>query len=132
MPEEEITPSVREFIASYITSVAQLEILLLLKTSPTQSWTPDMLAKEFRIDPKAAAEQLSVLQKHGLLEIRPGPGPTYGYCPRTPALGEAVTALAQAYLVRRVTITGLIFSRSTRVIRAFSDAFRLRKDEPHG
>ena len=130
LPNEEIAPQLREFIAAHIASVAQLESLLLLKTNPTQSWTPDMMARELRIDPKAAADQLAGLEKDGFLQGGPAAG--YRYVPRTPALDDAVIALAQAYLVRRVTITGLIFSQSNRVIRAFSDAFRLRRDDPHG
>ena len=130
LPSEEITPQLREFIAAHITSVAQLEILLLLKTNPTQSWTPELIARELRIDPKAAAEQLAGLLKDGFL-VSDAPA-AYRYAPKSPALDEGVIALAQAYLVRRVTITGLIFSQPNRVIRAFSDAFRIRKDEPHG
>lgn len=130
LPNEEIAPQLRDFIADHITSVAQLEILLLLKTNPTQSWTPAMMAKELRIDPKAAADTLADLRKDGFLELQEPQG--YRYAPRLPALDEGVIALAQAYLVRRVTIVGLIFSQPNRTIRAFSEAFRIRKDDPHG
>jgi hypothetical protein len=127
LPDEEISSQVREFIARYIPSVARLEILLLLKTNSAQSWTPDALARELRIDPRAAGDQLAALQQDGFLEPS-----TVGfrYSPRNPALDADVIALTQAYLVRRVTVIGLIFARPTDALRSFSDSFKIRRDPP--
>lgn len=128
LAEEEISSQVRQFIANYIPSVARLEILLLLKTNASQIWTPDSIARELRIDPRAAAEQLAALQQYGFLEPSQA---GFRYAAGTSELDADVIALAQAYLVRRVTVIGLIFSRSSDAIRSFSDSFKLRRDPPH-
>jgi hypothetical protein len=123
----EISAQVRQFIAAHIPSVARLEILLLMKAEASEVWTPEAMAKELRIDPRAAGENLEALHAHGLLEPR---GDGYHYAPKTPSLDADVAALLQAYLVRRVTVISLIFSKTDEVLRSFSDSFKIRRD--HG
>ncbi len=125
LADEEISSHVRQFIAKYIPSVARLEILLLLKTQPSAAWTPEAMAKELRIDSRAAGEQLEALHHHGLVAAQPT---GYHYMPQTPELDAAVTALMKAYLLRRVTVISLIFSKTDDVLRSFSDSFKLRRD----
>lgn len=127
MDDQPISDQVRRFIADHISSVAQLEILLLLQTNPQQSWTPADVARELRVEPSGAASQLSALVNSGLLVQEPD---RFRYAPRTPELHAASVALAQAYLIRRVTVIGLIFANPHEKIRGFSDAFRIRKEPP--
>jgi DNA-binding MarR family transcriptional regulator len=134
LDQEGISLQVRQFLNDHITSVAQLEILLLLQTNPQQSWSPADIARELRIEVAGAAQQLAMLAASGLIREVPTPHGSFIYEPHTPELQAAVTALAQAYLIRRVTVIGLIFAKpppSTGSIRAFSDAFKLRKDPPN-
>jgi len=126
--DEGINDVVRKFILEHIASVAQLEILLLLQTNPSQTWTPAAIARELRIEPAGAQVQLTALVASGLVTL--DPPDNYQFAPHSPELKDAAVALAQAYLVRRVTVIGLIFSKPSDKIRAFSDAFRLRKDPP--
>jgi hypothetical protein len=128
--DESVSDVVQKFILEHITSVAQLEILLLLQTNPNQSWTPAAVARELRIEPAGAQVQLAALLASGLIKFEPPEN--YQFAPNTPELKDASVAVAQAYLVRRVTVIGLIFSKPSDKIRAFSDAFRLRKDPPRG
>jgi hypothetical protein len=127
-----ISDRLRRFIAQYIHSVAQLEILLLLHTNPSQAWTAAAIARELRVEVSGAAEQLLLLATAGLAqnESPPGAPPAYHYHASTPEVQADTLALAQAYLIRRVTIIGLIFANPSDKIRSFSDAFRLRKEEP--
>jgi hypothetical protein len=128
--EEGVSEIVQKFIQDHITSVAQLEILLLLHTNPKQTWTPAAVARELRIEPAGAQVQLNALVSSGLAIY--DPPDKYQFATQSPELSNATVALAQAYLVRRVTVIGLIFSKPSDKIRAFSDAFRLRKDPPNG
>lgn len=132
MGEEEVPLDVRHFISAHITSVAQLETLLLLKTNPTQVWSPEAIARELRIDKRAASDQLAHLERNGVAVRTSEQGDAYRYNPATPELDAAVVALAQSYLVRRVTIIGLIFSGPSSSLRAFSDAFRIRREDENG
>jgi hypothetical protein len=124
-----VQPLVEQFIRDHIGSVAQLEILLLLQTNPAQSWSPQAIARELRIETAGATAQLAQLVASSL--IRQVAPEQFAYAPATSELQAAVTALAQAYLIRRVTVIGLIFAKPPSPpasIQAFSDAFKLRKD----
>jgi hypothetical protein len=126
-----VNPLVQQFIQDHISSVAQLEILLLLQTNPQQSWSPQTIARELRIEPAGALQQLMQLAASCL--VREHPPQEFVFAPATGELQAAVTALAQEYLIRRVTVIGLIFAKPPAPpagagIRAFSDAFKLRKD----
>jgi hypothetical protein len=126
----EISDQCRAFILDNIGSVVQLEALLLLRRSGTPS-TVDALARELRIEPNGALEQLTMLWRRGLLERLDNPERD-AYAPRTPAAAACVDALAAAYDDRRVTVISLIYSRPQDTVRVFADAFRLRKDEDDG
>ena len=128
MASSPISDQVKKFISDHIASVAQLEILLLLQTNPAQAWTPADIARELRIEATGAQQQLTLLASSGLVREEP-PG-TFAYAPVSPDLHAAAVAVAQAYLVRRVTVIGLIFDKTPDKLRAFSDAFRLRKEPP--
>ena len=52
----------------------------------------------------------------------------YRFNPASPD-APVVAALETIYKVRRVSVISFIYSKPTDPLRAFSDAFRLRKDE---
>jgi hypothetical protein len=88
---------------------------------------------ELRVEPAWANQQLTALAENGLLVSQVAPGqPAFRFSPRTPELEQAVTAVAQDYLLHRVSVIEFIYSRPSDTIRAFADAFRLRKDPPRG
>ncbi len=51
----------------------------------------------------------------------------YQYAPRSTALHETVTRVAECYRERRVAVITLIASKPIENVRAFSDAFRIRR-----
>jgi hypothetical protein len=127
----DLPPELRAFILDNISSVAQLEALLLLRRSGTE-WTLDALHRELRVEREGAAAQLTALVRSGLASMRAGAEPAYRYAPREKRAADLVDALAAAYEDRRVTVIGTIYSRPSDTIRSFADAFRLRKDEDDG
>jgi hypothetical protein len=130
--EEGIAPDVQAFIASHVESVGELEVLLLLYHSRPRAWKADDLARELRIDPAWAAEQLAQLCARGLLRCTDPPSnpSEYFYSSDSPALDAAVAGLDKAYADRRVAVIALIYSKPPDALRSFSDAFRFRKDKP--
>ena len=125
MQDTGISDQVREFLNDHISSVAQLEALLLLQTNSRQGWTSAEIARELRTEAPGTEKQLELLLAGKLLRRE---GETYFYSPASEQLHATVIALAQAYLVRRVTIISLIFAKPSDSLRAFSEAFRLRKE----
>jgi predicted transcriptional regulator len=130
--QEDIPPEVRAFIADHLGSVVQLETLLMLHEAPDRAWTAEDVASSLRIDPAWAEAQLATLRDDGLAKSDEGTPGHFRYAPRDAATRAAVDALAVTYSERRVTVISLIFSKPADNLKAFSDAFRLRKDKPNG
>jgi predicted ArsR family transcriptional regulator len=134
LSDEAIPPDARTLIASSIDSVVQLELLLLLQDSPQRQWSAADVARELRIDPAWAQDQLAQLCSRGLLscEEETQSDQHYRFQPRSAELERAVVGLAQAYADRRVSVISLIYSKPADALRSFSDAFKFRKDDQDG
>ena len=72
--------------------------------------------------------QLEYLRVEGLLVAREGDEPTYRYHPARPELKSVVDRLSETFDTRRAEVNRLVFSqRPSERLRAFSEAFRMRK-----
>jgi hypothetical protein len=116
---------VHRFLYQNIDSVEQLEVLLLLWRTPERGWTSDEVATAVYSHPTSVVRRLAMLLGQGLLRERE-PG-CYQYAPRTADLHETVTRLDHMYRERRVAVITLIASKPIENVRAFSDAFRIRR-----
>ncbi|MPZ73131.1 MAG: hypothetical protein GEU74_07855 [Nitriliruptorales bacterium] len=119
----------QQFIAEHVSSVAQLEVLLLMHGEPDVPRTADDLAESLRIDRDWAAAELKGLHSKGL--VAPSDGPPGGYCymPHDEPTATAVDALAKVFSTHRVSVITLIFSKPDDAVASFADAFKLRKDD---
>jgi hypothetical protein len=132
MTSDELPEAVTSFIAGHIDSAVQLELLLLTHRTRGKFWDAAAVAAELKIDAGWAGSQLARLCEQGLLRCTAEPAQAYEYGPSTPELDAAVAALAVAYADRRVSVISLIYSKPADNLRAFADAFRLRKERPDG
>jgi hypothetical protein len=115
---------VRRFIASHIVSVAQLEVLLLLRAAADKDWTADEVARALVTQPEAAAGWLENLTQERLARSQ---GAGYRYAPATHELETTVDALAESYANYRVAVISLIFARPSEGVTRLADAFRIRR-----
>lgn len=122
IPEE-----VRNFLLQCIDSVEQLEVLLLLHRAPEQAWSPETVAQALYSNADSIRRRLAGLHANGLLAST-APS-SYRYQPKTSALDATVRLLADTYRERRVAVITVIASKPMENVRAFSDAFRLRKKD---
>jgi DNA-binding IclR family transcriptional regulator len=116
---------VQHFVHQNIDSVEQLEVLLLLWRSPERGWTSEDVATAVYSHPSSVVRRLALLLDQGLLR-EPAPG-CFQYAPRTAQLHQTVTHLDHMYRERRVAVITLIASKPIENVRAFSDAFRIRR-----
>ena len=116
---------VHSFLHQNIESVEQLEVLLLLWRAPERGWTSDEVATAVYSHPSSVVRRLAMLLGQGLLRERE-PG-CYQYAPRTAELHATVSRLDHLYRERRVAVITLIASKPIENVRAFSDAFRIRR-----
>ncbi|MEX0714451.1 MAG: hypothetical protein WD278_19095 [Pirellulales bacterium] len=123
---DRLPDELRHFIAANINSVAQLELLLLLRGSPHKDWCPEEVSRALYTTTDMMAAQLAELEGRGLLtSTQQG---RYRYAPGTPELAAIVDQVAKLYKERRVSVISTIYAEPTEKVRTFADAFRLRKD----
>lgn len=118
---------VHRFIHQHVTSVEQLEVLLLVRRSPGRAWSAEDMARELYSHPTSIARRFQALLAAGLLR-ETGVG-YFQYAPRSMELDATVARVEAMYRERRVAVISAIASRSVENVRAFSDAFRIRKQE---
>lgn len=123
----DIDDKVRAFVVEHVSSVAQLELLLLLRSEPSKSWTAANAAREFGLSVEMTGPMLVGLCRSGLTSASTGAEPEYNYAPKTPALANLVEQLALVYQERRVRLIELIYASPEDRLRSFADAFDLRK-----
>jgi FMN phosphatase YigB (HAD superfamily) len=125
MSDSALPEPLQEFILKHIDSVAQLEALLLLRRSAEREWDASTAAKRLYSGVPETAEALARLAADGFLLTNGAGGYRYG-C-RTQEQQEMVDLLADHYARHLIPVTKLIHSKPRR-IRAFADAFKLRKE----
>lgn len=136
MRPTEVPSLVQAFVLEHIESYEQLEILLLLRLEATESWSELRISERLGLSVTLTADAVTALIAHGLVK-RQGEGPRCVFAPRSEALDEAVTALGQSYTLQRLEIVKLMSANAikrmrTDALRAFAEAFVLRKDEDNG
>jgi hypothetical protein len=127
---EPIPEDVRRFLDANIESIDQLEVLRVLGEDPAREWQAAALAAAVQAPPESMAGHLAALAGRGLLaaETR-GTELVCRYKPATPEIAAILTRVLQVYRERPVTVIKLVYARAADPLRAFADAFRLRKED---
>ena len=104
-----------------------MELLLLLQREPRRGWSVADLVRELRGSAQLVQESVAALDAAGLIAL--APTSEVQYSPRSAAIAELVTALAELYAQKPFTVLRAIFTSPSDKIRSFSDAFRFKKDD---
>jgi hypothetical protein len=127
-----IPDDARRLLAQHINSVEQLEILLLLRRRPDESWTAAAVAEELRTSELSATKRLHDLRGRGFLTSSDPSDEAFRYGPATDWLRNAVDRVSELYAERPHGVIDLIFSKPIDNLRVYADAFRYRKDDSDG
>jgi hypothetical protein len=127
--EEPLPENVRRLIVERINSVEALEILLLLFAQPTLELSAAEVSRKLYTTLESASTRLAELQRVKLLVLIGTEPPKYRFNSQGPE-SALVAELEKTYRQRRVSVISFIYTKPSDPLRAFSDAFRLRKDEP--
>ena len=122
-----VTPELVKFIAQYVHSVEQLEILCLVGSNPNKSWTSAEVFHEIQSSETSVVACLRKFQNEGFLSSREDG--SFHYSPSRVAMADMVRELSLAYRERRVTIVEMIYRKPPDPVQDFADAFRFRKDK---
>jgi DNA-binding MarR family transcriptional regulator len=125
MPEEH--PNVDRFILDEIDSVPHLEALLLLWRNAPKQCSTALIAEQLYITPAQGTAITEDLHRRGLIER--APGTEFFYDTSDEQRNQLLAAVEESYRRELIRISGIIHSKASPGIRAFADAFRLRKDK---
>ena len=133
---EGIPEDVQQFIFEHIDAIEQLDVLLLLRSTPTREWSAREVSDELRANPASITDRLASLAGLNLLVESGSTPPLYRFAPKEAAVAAVIDKLAEVYRVRRHKVFELIFSPIKRA-RSFARAFLVvrgpKKDEDdHG
>ena len=132
MSARAISEKLRNFIFEHLDSVECLEILLLLHSDFSKSWSADELASELRSNPNSAKERAQILRKSGIL--LPETDPRFQYRSDLHEFNEIVDELVYHCRIQRHKVYELIFSPLKKA-RDFADCFvkpGTREDSDNG
>ena len=120
-----IPPRVLRFIVRHLRSTVDLEVLILVGTTPDRGWNAGMVATELGIPGASARESLEHLCRKNLLDVKVGETLRYRFNPGTPNLGRTVDELMTTYREARVAVTAAVTDAARQRLRDFADAFRV-------
>jgi predicted transcriptional regulator len=125
-------PEVAALLSQHISSVEELEILLLLRRRADRSWDATAVAEELRTSDSSAEKRLGNLCAGGLVEEAESSGRGFRYGPSSAWKRAAVDQLADLYAEAPFRVIDMIFAKPIANLRVYADAFRYRKDDPDG
>jgi hypothetical protein len=120
---------IEQFIGQHIESLAQLEMLLLLRTESTRSWSCFDLARQLYITPDVCTTIIADLERRGFVLRDAADSSLARYRSGGASVDQLIDQLAALYQQRRVAVITLIYSKPVKKVQTFADAFRLRREQ---
>lgn len=124
--DEDVSRAVDRFLLDQIDTVPHLEALLLLWNRRPKSCDVEEMAKDLYLASAPTREILDDLARHGLIVLTPV-SERYHYQP-DPERDRLISSVDSTYRRELIRITRLIHSKPSSAVRAFAQAFRLKKD----
>jgi hypothetical protein len=122
---EPISEALKQFIFTYIETVDQLRILLLLHAGPTRAWSSMSVATRLYLQLDVAQKGLDMLRQKGLLAVSDTSEGQYRYQPISADLAQMVRKVVELDRTRPVTLIRLIYSRLKDAPPSSSGAFKV-------
>jgi hypothetical protein len=128
--ESGFSEELQKFIATEITSLEQLEILLLLSGNPHRWWSAQSVYDVVKSSPASVEDRLKTFAERSILNRDPEKEDRYQFSPTEEKLWRIVSELRDAYKERSVKVVQAIYAKPPDPMTEFARAFRIRKEEP--
>jgi DNA-binding MarR family transcriptional regulator len=122
-------PNVEQFLVDEIDSVPHLEALLLLWRNAPRQCSARQLADQLYVPHARASSIAEDLYRRGLIAREARHDGAYFYDTRSEERNLLMEAVDEMHRRELIRVSGIIHSKASPGIRAFADAFRLRKDK---
>jgi DNA-binding MarR family transcriptional regulator len=120
---------IEQFIGQHIESLAQLELLLLLRRESTRSWSCEDLSRQLYVTPDICTGIVGDLERRGFVLRDAADSSLVRYRSGGASTDQLIDQLAGLYHQRRVAVITLIYSKPVKKVQTFADAFRLRREQ---
>ena len=118
--------ALRNFLQQRLTSIDQIEIVLLLMRDPARAWTAPEVARAVDTPQESAAMRLFLLASGGLIVFEAAGMPQYRYARGNTEVDALLAELAELYGSDRGAVAALV-GAPPDPLRSFADAFKLKK-----
>jgi predicted transcriptional regulator len=125
----ELSEELKDFVKHHISSIQQLNVLLVVISEPNRAWTAGEVAQKLNVSETAASTRLLSLCVKGLVKANEKPGRTFVYHPDSHLRNQMVQNLFSAYEKSPAPLLEFIYSIAENQLRDFSDAFRIIREE---
>jgi hypothetical protein len=122
-----VSERLRTFLQQRLTSLDQIEVVLLLRGDRERSWTATEVAGALRTAPESAAMRLFLLASAGLILFEASSVPRYRYSAADPDTDALIQELAETCAGDRAAVASIVDNGTRDPIRSFADAFKLKK-----
>jgi hypothetical protein len=119
---------IEQFIAQHIESLAQLELLLLIRKEPERAWSCYDLARQLYVAPDVCMGILADLERRAFVQRSASNDNLFSYRSGSVEIDRLVDQLSTLYQERRVAVITQIYSKPVKQVQTFADAFRLRRE----
>jgi predicted ArsR family transcriptional regulator len=132
------TERIRLFLLAHVESFEELELLLVLASSPDRNETAQAAAARTGVSVADARQALEHLATHGFLVVdAQATGPSFRYRPADIEIREGVNALLRAHAQSRTMLGRLMSTNAVERMRrwnakAFADAFVIGRKKDDG
>ncbi|MDI1445514.1 hypothetical protein [Polyangium sp. 6x1] len=128
MPAGPIPAELARFIQEHVHSLEQLEVICLLRDTAPREWRADEVSREIGSSLMSIGRRLEHLAEQRFIGVRHTErGPAYQHGPASEELAALIDATAKLYKERRLAVIDLVYGRPESDLRAFADAFMLKK-----
>jgi hypothetical protein len=123
-----VTPSaaLRNFLQQRLTSIDQIDIVVLLMRDPARAWTAPEVAEAVGTPQESAAMRLFLLASTGLVVFEAAAMPKYRYAPGDAQTQALLAELVEVHASNRDGLAALVGAPPDPLL-SFADAFKLKK-----
>lgn len=119
---------VRRFLSTHVSSIEQLEVLLLLRSTPDREWSVEEVNRALGSSLSSIQDRLALLADGGLVTHREVEGRrVYRYHPASDATAAVIDELANVYKERRLAVIQLVYARPESDAVHFAKAFKITR-----
>jgi len=127
MADIDIPEAAKQFFLNGVDSIAEWEAILLLRETSAVPSDALSLARQLYISEAETGRILDKLTAGGIVEKSEGKAARFRYHPKSEDLAEVITTCAGLYRKYLIPVTRIIHSEPNQRLRAFAEAFRIRK-----